>query len=136
MSAVEPRDDLKTRPHKPPSLWEFVPDNKLLGRPMDYVEVVLKDNVRIVCETSSLRDQLVSFGAEGATTTLVLSTPSKELLASTMQKLQSLGFYFADQPTGWPPAAVFQQLRDEGMVSGVVNNVSWAGPGKQIFGQA
>lgn len=103
---------------------------------MDFVEAVLKDSVRVVCETPSLREQLLLMGAKDISKALVINTPSKELIASTMQKLQLLGFHFVDEPAGWPPAAIFQKLRDEGIVSGAVKTVSWTAPGKPIYGQA
>lgn len=43
-------------------------------------------------------------------------------------------FFFADELTGWPPAAVFQQLREESLVSGVVLTVSWRSQNAPVFG--
>lgn len=61
---------------------------------------------------------------------------SKAELAVALKALQRAGFLFADEPTGWPPAAVFQQLRDEALITGAVRTVSWAGPGGFGFGGA
>ncbi|AMP02634.1 hypothetical protein CPter91_0235 [Collimonas pratensis] len=59
---------------------------------------------------------------------------SKVELAEVLTVLQRAKFFFADELTGWPPAAVFQQLREESLVSGVVLMVSWRSQNAPVFG--
>lgn len=60
---------------------------------------------------------------------------SKSELADTLTALQGAGVLFAEEPAGWPPAAVFQKLREESLVSGTIRTVSWAGPNQPVFGE-
>lgn len=48
--------------------------------------------------------------------------------------LQSLQLPFADAPAGWPPAAVFAHLREQGRVHGAIITVTWAAPEMPVLG--
>jgi hypothetical protein len=43
--------------------------------------------------------------------------------------LQALDVPFLDSGPGWTPAAVFQSMRDEGLVEGSITGISWSKPG-------
>jgi hypothetical protein len=103
---------------------------------MDFVESVLGNHVRVVCEDATLREKVLALGAVVFTGALELKMSSKQELAVVIQQLQKLGLPFGDEPAGWPPAAVFIQLREEGIVSGTVKTVSWVGPNNPRYGQA
>ena len=54
-------------------------------------------------------------------------------LAGILSALRDAGLPFLDVATSWTAAPVFVMLRDKGFVSGEIETVSWAGPGKPIF---
>ena len=99
---------------------------------MDYVEAVLTNVVQISCTSQRLRDLLLSNGAiaDNDTFHLRLTFDSKHQLASILSQLQGLDFPFSNQPAGWPPAAVFLQLRDDHLVQGSIKTIVWHGPQK------
>lgn len=50
-------------------------------------------------------------------------------LAEKLEALNKLGFLFVDEPAGWPPAAVFEYLREKKLIEGKYKAVTWRGPG-------
>jgi hypothetical protein len=103
---------------------------------VDYVQAVLDKRVRVMCSSAHLCQQLAANRAVIVNDAYELPCPSKQELADTLQFLQRLGLLFADEPAGWPPAAVFQQFRDEGLVVGSISTVTWRGPGQPVLGKA
>lgn len=83
--------------------------------------------------TEPLPGALLTLGAYVADGVAHVPFSSKTELAATLTAFQKAGFYFGNEPAGWPPAAVFQQLRDVGLVSGPINSVSWKYPNEPIF---
>jgi hypothetical protein len=73
-----------------------------------------------------LRDQSVK--EEGETWTIPYETD--EELAKLLDRLNRLKTLFVDQPAGWPPAAIFRDLRKRGLVHGSFKTVSWRGRSK------
>ena len=57
---------------------------------------------------------------------------SEEELARYLSNLRDDGFAIAGALAGWPPAAVFEQLRDKGKVAGKFTEIIWSQPGKEI----
>ena len=102
---------------------------------MDYVAAVLGKSVRVVCSSASMRQALAAHGVVVGAGACELAYSSKQELARTLQCLQQVGLPFVDEPAGWPPAAVFQQYRNEGLVSGSIKTVSWRGPNEPIYGE-
>ena len=51
----------------------------------------------------------------------------KKELSSILTKLNDQGFYFLNVPHGWPPYAVFLQLRDEGFVDSDCKEITYDG---------
>ena len=99
---------------------------------MDYVEAVLADSVRIKCSAGPLLSELLTLGAAASADGVSLPFDSRQALATALSQLQRLQFPFGDAPSGWPPAAVFAQLRDEGMVHGSITAVLWSSPGQPV----
>lgn len=56
-----------------------------------------------------------------------------DALASIFTVLRDLDVAFLDLPGGWPPAAVFEQLRDEGKISGPFTSVRFSGANSPTF---
>ena len=100
---------------------------------MDYVEAVLPDSVSVRCSTSQLLSELVAVGAIASGNGVSIPFNSKDTLAVALTQLQRLQVPFADSPAGWPPAAIFAQMRDEGLVHGDITAVSWLSPGQPIL---
>ena len=103
---------------------------------MDYVAAVLEKCVRVICSSESARRALAPHDVVVSAEVCELAYSSKQELARVLQYLQQLGLPFVDEPGGWPPAAVFQQYRDEGLVSGSIKTISWRDPNEPIYGDA
>jgi len=102
---------------------------------MNYVTMVHSNSVAM--KTSEpLGAEILALGARIDGDIVHLPFRSKAELAAALTALQCAGFFFADEPAGWPPAAVFQRLRDEKLVEGAIRTISWAGPSEAVFGQA
>lgn len=50
-------------------------------------------------------------------------------LLMLVKQLSAQGYAFVDTPGGWPPAAVLQQLQDQGEMDFSFTAVTWSGPG-------
>ena len=96
---------------------------------------MLSDSVKVAIADVSL-PEVRALGAQVSDGLAHLPFTSKSELAVALTALQSAGFLFADEPAGWPPAAVFQQLRDESLVNGAIRTVSWTGSGEPVFREA
>jgi hypothetical protein len=101
---------------------------------MNYVSAVFGESVRIV-HTATLSPEVQALAAHTDKGETHLSFASKAELAEVLAALQRSEFFFADELAGWPPAAMFQQLREESLVNGVVRTVSWKDPNKPVFGE-
>ena len=100
---------------------------------MDYVEAVLADSVRVKCSAGPLLSELLTLGADATADGASFPFDSRQALAAAFSQLQRLQFPFGDASGGWPPATVFAQLRDEGMVHGSITAVSWSSPGQPVL---
>lgn len=54
---------------------------------------------------------------------------SAEQLGASLEKLRDAGVLFLETLAGWPPAAVFEHLRENGRVHGSFDAISFSGPG-------
>jgi hypothetical protein len=105
---------------------------------LDYVASVQAKEVVVVCRTRELRHVLKQSRARRE-----LLRPSRwrvryaddAELATALALLRDAGFAFAGAPGGWPPAAVFEHLRERGPVRGRFTEVVWAGPRKPEYRQ-
>ena len=102
------------------------------SRPRDFVSLILNGTIRIEAVTAALADELLRLGGrrfiEGGE---VWSLPyeSEEALARLLDHLNRRGVLFEGQPAGWPPSAIFEDLRDKNLLSGSFREVTWTGPG-------
>jgi len=67
---------------------------------------------------------------------LAVPIPAGGHVGSLLELLRDRGFAFLGVPHGWPPAAVFEQLRDAGKVSGKYDAISFSAPGRWHVRQA
>ncbi|MDK2123013.1 hypothetical protein [Parachitinimonas caeni] len=102
---------------------------------MDYIESILSKEICIRCTSILVRKQLLGLhAARERGGDVYVPFESKEHLAFILRKLQTLGLLFADAPAGWPPAAVFEHLRDEGLLQGRIKTVTWRQPNQPVLG--
>ncbi|MBB5859260.1 hypothetical protein [Xanthomonas arboricola] len=99
---------------------------------MNHVSAVLDQHVHVICD-SALRQTLLMRGSS-MQDRISLSFKGSEELDEILSLLQSLQIPFADTPAGWPPAAVFAQLRDQGLVQGTITTVVWVAPDMPVLG--
>ncbi|NIK08249.1 hypothetical protein FHY11_001759 [Xanthomonas arboricola] len=99
---------------------------------MNHVSAVLDQHVHVICD-SAMRQRLLTRGTS-MQDRISLSFKSSEELSEILSLLQSLQIPFADAPAGWPPAAVFAQLRDQGLVQGAITTVVWVAPDMPVLG--
>lgn len=104
---------------------------------MDHVAAILSTEVRIECSSKSLKAKLSAIAREcdDDDADLCLPFSSKNDLVKILAQLQSLGIPFGSEPAGWSPAAVFEQLRDEGLIQGKIKTVAWRGRGDPFYGE-
>lgn len=100
---------------------------------MNYVSAVTSESVRIVT-SGTMSPDIEALATHIDSGEAHLPFSSKVELAEVLTVLQRAQFFFADELAGWPPAAVFQQLREESLVSGVVLTVSWRSQNAPVFG--
>jgi len=94
----------------------------------DHVEAVLAAVVLVACSTQEHFPALLALGAicsSGNSIRWQIPYTSPSALAAAFQVLRGIGLPFLDQPSGWPPAAVFSLLKRQGLVSGAVQTISW-----------
>ncbi|PPU18558.1 hypothetical protein [Xanthomonas arboricola] len=99
---------------------------------MNHVSAVLDQHVHVICD-SAMRQRLLTRGTS-MRDRISLSFKSSEELSEILSLLQSLQIPFADALAGWPPAAVFAQLRDQGLVQGAITTVVWVAPDMPVLG--
>jgi hypothetical protein len=101
--------------------------------PENFVSLILNGEIRLENVTADLEDRLRVLGArrvvEGGETWSIPYETDEEL-AKLFAQLNQLKVLFVDQPAGWPPAAIFRDLRKRGLIGGSFKTVSWRGPGK------
>lgn len=103
---------------------------------MDHVSAVMGQSVRVECGQPNLRKALLEAGALESGGMVELPYASEAELGKVLSFLQQLNVPFADEPAGWPPAAVFAHLREKGLVRGQISSLTWSGPGQAILREA
>lgn len=87
------------------------------------------ERLEFYCRDPDLRRALRKMGARRWGRQLWLNLPKHDeaRLAEVMRRLQGLGVVFLDCNRDYPPAAVFEVLRDRGLVTGRIRRVNWHG---------
>jgi hypothetical protein len=102
--------------------------------PDNYVSAIINGQIRIKRAAPELIPLLRSMGGSeqqiAQESVWVLNAISDQMVAILLSQLRDLGVLFADQPSGWPPAAVFEELRDKGYIQGEFQAVTWQRPGQ------
>lgn len=102
---------------------------------MEFVEAVLANEITVACRTPQLVEKLLGLGAFRTAMGVSLSYSSQQELASALTALQQLEVPFSEGQ-GWPPSAVFQHLREQGLVSGRIKSVAWRSPNDPVVREA
>lgn len=88
--------------------------------------------VAVIVENRQIIPQLEAMGflldIKAAEYTLDVATSGEK--AEVFGKLRDLGFAFSAGP-GWPPSALFEQFREDGLLSGEFVEIYWTGPGER-----
>ena len=103
-----------------------------IGSPHNYVSLVLEDAIRVNHVTPEVALQLEAIGAQKETicdeTVWVIRVSNEQKIGKIMGQLRDMGVLFAGGPAGWPPAEVFDELREKGLVKGEFKEIVWLGP--------
>jgi hypothetical protein len=54
-------------------------------------------------------------------------------LAKKLHELNEIGFLFVGEPAGWPPAAIFDHLREKKLLNDNFKEVTWHRPGNWVI---
>ena len=57
----------------------------------------------------------------------IISTETKHDLVAALSSLRDLNVPLLETPAGWPPSAVFEQLREDGEICGCFVSVTFVG---------
>jgi hypothetical protein len=96
---------------------------------MLYVASIRAKEIVVIAPEDSFADALSGFAARRANDALVVSFHDRSQLPELLTRLRDAGAAFAGAPHGWPPAEVFADLRDKGLVSGAFDEVVFVGRG-------
>lgn len=101
------------------------------SRPENYISLIRSGEVRIENVTNQLLTILESLSINGLHSDfeLVLKAPDEQSLSRLLSQLRDLQVVFSGG-SGWPPAEVFADLRERGLVSGEFREIIWRGPGQ------
>ena len=95
-----------------------------------YVEWVHKEHITIVLRDRKLKEKVISLGGRRQFLSLLrwnIGFASTEELGNLFSSLRDSDVCFAGGPAGWPPAAIFKDLRKKGLVAGCFNEIIWRG---------
>ena len=111
-------------------------DHLVSNSPQNYITIILNNTIRI--ENVSEAGGLIIKELNGHEDELagervwILDFKDEKQEADLLSKLNEAKFLFVGQPAGWPPAEIFDDLREKGLVTGMFMEVTWIGPGKWV----
>jgi len=103
---------------------------------ISYVEDISDSEICIVCRDDSSSEKVKSLGGKrrlSSPMNWTLQYTSETELASHLSELRDAQFAMAGSLSGWPPSAIFEQLRDKRVLAGKFSEIMWAGPGKEVL---
>jgi len=116
--------------------------NRLLSRkknldnnlPYNFISFIDKNKIRVNNATEPASIFLKKLGGHieniFGENYWVLDFEDVQQLSELLSTLNEAGFLFVGEPSGWPPAGVFNNLRERKLISGIFTEVTWSGPGK------
>jgi hypothetical protein len=102
----------------------------------DFVASIERDRLVIICSSAASKKLLRSLGAKF---TLFgrgrceLPYKSKDELPRMLASLRDGGFAMQGGLSGWPPASVFEELRNAGNINGEFFEIVWRNPNEPII---
>ncbi|HEU0295798.1 MAG TPA: hypothetical protein VFR47_23875 [Anaerolineales bacterium] len=110
--------------------------NNMMNAPPPNVSVILADTIRLENVSNDLIDSLKDLGAKESTindeVVWIIDFGDDNDLATKLQALNKMGVLFVGEPSGWPPAAIFTDLRERKLLEGTFKEISWRGPRKWL----
>ena len=101
---------------------------------LDFVSFIHPTHVTVHAETPALRENILNIGGIASQESeLVVNYSCEQELATIISTLQKLDVPFSDQLAGWPPAAVFDFLKEKGIVSGSIKRISWSNAKRYVI---
>ncbi|HEX9885247.1 MAG TPA: hypothetical protein VGA70_02120 [Longimicrobiales bacterium] len=101
-------------------------------RDPSHVRSVMGDDVEVHAATATDARLLRALGGRRGLLfrrTFIFRCPDQPSLAAPFVRLRDGGIAFATAPHGWPPGGIFEQLRDDGLLSGSFVEVCWTDEG-------
>lgn len=103
----------------------------------DYIDAVQNDQVIVKSKELDKIQFLIELGFKKkwfSVDEFYMKYRSEKDLAGIFSLLNTKGFIFASDSNGWPPAAIFEYLREKGLVKGSIKKILWKGRGDfEIF---
>jgi len=103
----------------------------------DYVKWVTDDAVIVKCKERNNKRHIKRLGGhrsllsllEGSLlTTWHIRYKSEKDMANIFSALRDIGMPFLGGAHGWPPAAIFEHMRDKQLLKGTFKEIVWRGP--------
>jgi len=100
--------------------------------PQNYVSLILGEEIRINHVSAEVVQQLITLGAYerivNSEVVWTIQAEDEQALGKIMGQLRDMGIMFVGGPAGWPPAEVFDYLREKGQISGDFQEILWYRP--------
>ena len=101
-----------------------------------YVGNITESEIKMVCSDSLAARAVRSLGGRQAFLFFggwKLHYSSKGELAAHLAALRDAQFAMAGGPAGWPPAAIFEEMRAQGKLVGKFVEICWLGSGETML---
>jgi hypothetical protein len=101
-----------------------------------YVGNITESKIEVVCADPLAVRTVRSLGGRQALLFFggwSLHYSSKRELAAHLAALRDARFAMAGGPAGWPPAAIFEEIRAEGKLVGTFVEICWLGSGETML---
>ncbi|MEI7929394.1 MAG: hypothetical protein WCH40_12655 [Verrucomicrobiales bacterium] len=106
--------------------------------PISFVDKITATDISVVCRDGFAAKQVKALGGKRSIfkpRTWKIHFNSQAELASVLSALRDARVAMAGALAGWPPAAVFEQLREEGKLSGKFTEIVWSRPGEEVLSE-
>lgn len=106
-------------------------------QPENYVSLIQDGQVRVKGVTPDIAHELKALGGRekrlDRQTVWVLDAADNSRLGALLGTLRDLRVSFVGGPAGWPPAEVFDDLREKGFVKGEFQEIIWIGSDQWVI---
>jgi hypothetical protein len=105
---------------------------------ISFVESISDSEVSVKCRDDTAAELVKSLGGKRALLASAiwkLHYSSEVELASHLSALRDARIAMAGSLVGWPPAAIFEQLRDNGKLTGKFIEIMWSKPDEEVLSE-